>query len=43
MASRAALSKGEMEVARVLSDLKKATVRESTRNRALGPAAQWAR
>ncbi|MCX7418814.1 MAG: BlaI/MecI/CopY family transcriptional regulator [Planctomycetia bacterium] len=28
MASRAALSKGEMEVARVLSDLKKATVRE---------------
>ena len=28
MAARAALSKGEMEVARVLSDLKKATVRE---------------
>ncbi len=28
MAERAALSKGEMEVARVLSDLKKATVRE---------------
>lgn len=28
MAGRAALSKGEMEVARVLSDLKKATVRE---------------
>ena len=28
MADRPALSKGEMEVARVLSDLKKATVRE---------------
>ena len=28
MAERAAMSKGEMEVARVLSDLKKATVRE---------------
>ena len=28
MAGRAAMSKGEMEVARVLSDLKKATVRE---------------
>ncbi len=28
MAERPALSKGEMEVARVLSDLKKATVRE---------------